>query len=121
MNHDETFLRRAAEARARVNQLQASELEWEIQAGALLVDVRESAETQKGTIRGSYNIPLSSLKTRIESVIPDQSSLVVCVCRSGNRSTMAAAELIDLGYKNVKSLAAGLEGLPPRYITAPEN
>lgn len=114
--HDEEFLRRAAEARARVNPLPLAQLEAQIQAGATLIDVREPSEFAAGTIRGSRNISLDQLSQRLEAEIPDRDTAVICFCRAGNRGALAAAALLDLGYRNVKSLAHGLEGVPDRLL-----
>ncbi|MEB3256100.1 MAG: rhodanese-like domain-containing protein [Synechococcaceae cyanobacterium] len=109
--HDPEFLQRAAEAKARVDQLHPGDLDAALEAGAILIDVREPAELAQGTIPGSLNIPLDSLPKRIAAVVPDLSAAIVCFCRGGNRGSLAAADLLDLGYTNVRSIAGGLEGL----------
>jgi Rhodanese-related sulfurtransferase len=109
--HDPEFLQRAAEAKARVEQLQPHDLEGALEDGAILIDVREPAELAQGSIPGSLNIPLDALPQHITAVIPDPTAAIVCLCRGGNRSSLAAADLLDLGYINVRSLAGGLEGL----------
>lgn len=109
--HDPAFLQRAAEAKARVDQLQPGDLEAALEAGAILIDVREPAEQAEGTIQGSLNIPLDSLAQRIAAVVPDTSAAIICFCKGGNRGSLAAADLLDLGYTNVRSIAGGLEGL----------
>jgi phage shock protein E len=109
--HDPAFLQRAAWAKERVDQLQPNDLEAALDAGATLIDVREPAELTQGTIPGSLNIPLDSLPQRIAAAVPDSSAAIVCFCRGGNRGSLAAAELLDLGYTNVKSIAGGLEAL----------
>lgn len=94
----------------------AAELDEQIQAGAILIDVREAAEVAAGTIQGSLNIPLDQFTQRLEAHLQDRQSSIICFCRAGNRGALAAAALLDRGYSNVKSLARGLEGVPDRLL-----
>ncbi len=64
---------------------------------AVLLDVREKDEYDKGHVPGSVNLPLS----RIEDISIDPSSPVFVYCLSGGRSARAAQALRDLGYENV--------------------
>jgi phage shock protein E len=105
--HDEDFLRRAAAAKERVSQLAPEGLaEW-VAAEATLIDVREPEEAAHDTLVGSVNIPLAGLAERIVVAVPDRSTPIVCFCAGGNRGSLAAAELLDLGYSNVCSIAGG--------------
>lgn len=61
-----------------------------------LVDVRESHEWSAGRIDGARHIPLNQLPGRLAEL--DRSRPVVCVCRSGNRSGMAAEFLSRAGF-----------------------
>lgn len=114
--HDEDFLRRAAAARARIEQLQPDDLEHQLDGGAVLIDVRDPSELRSGTIRHAHNIPLDGLIQRIDSLLPDRTTPIVCFCRGGNRGALAAAALLDQGYTNVTALERGLEGIPDRLI-----
>jgi rhodanese-related sulfurtransferase len=107
-HHDEEFLRKAAAAKARVVQVEPAEVDRLIASGVTVVDVREPTEREKGTLPGSHGIAIGSLAQTIGTVTPDKSAPIVCFCNGGNRGSMAAAELLDLGYTNVKSIAGGL-------------
>lgn len=81
---------------------------------AIVVDVREDEERAAGRIPGSEHVPLGELGERIEDLPEDKE--VVLVCRSGSRSSMAAAALAEAGYR-VSNLEGGVkawvtEGLP---------
>jgi phage shock protein E len=75
--HDEDFLRRAAAARARIEQLQPDDLEQQLDGGAVLIDVRDPSELRSGTIRHARNIPLDGLTQRIDSLLPDRTTPIV--------------------------------------------
>ncbi len=84
----------------------------------LLVDVREPYEYDAMHIEGSLLVPRGILESACEwdyeETIPElvraRNREVVVVCRSGQRSVLAAHSLQILGYKNVASLATGLRG-----------
>ena len=109
--HDEDFLRRAAAAKERVPQLAPEELAERIAADAILIDVREPGEVVDDSLAGAVNIPLDLLAERIVAAVPDRSTPIVCFCAGGNRGSLAAAELLDLGYGNVCSIAGGKRAL----------
>ncbi len=77
-----------------INQTKAEEL---IAKGAVLIDVRTDAEYRQGNIKGSVNIPVES----IETITYDKDTVIIVYCRSGNRSSVAAKALKDMGYTSV--------------------
>lgn len=68
-----------------------------------MVDVREDEEHSAGRIPGTEHVPLGELRKRISDLPEDKE--IIFVCRSGNRSSLAAAALSEAGYR-----AANLEG-----------
>ncbi len=82
--------------------IQWHELEANQEAGDLLLDVREEDELEKnGSLEGSINIPLNSLRDRLSEVPKDKS--IIVSCHSGLRSYIAERILKQNGYK-VKNL-----------------
>ena len=67
----------------------------------VILDVRSEKERQKKRIPGSISIPFREVKDRAENELPDKNAMIFVHCRSGGRSTIAARELVKLGYKNV--------------------
>jgi len=61
-----------------------------------LLDTRTQAEYEKGHIKGFINIPLNSLRSRMEEL--DKSKPVYITCRSGQRSYIAARILSQNGF-----------------------
>ncbi|MGY1833868.1 rhodanese-like domain-containing protein [Blastococcus sp. SYSU DS0510] len=72
---------------------------------AVLLDVREADEVTEGRIAGSTRIPLGQLTARVFEL--DRRRPVITVCRSGGRSSQAAAFLAAQGY-DVADLAGGM-------------
>jgi sulfur dioxygenase len=76
----------------------------------LILDVREPAEYcgPLGHIAGSTLIPLRDLAGRAAELEAHRAQPIVAVCRSGVRSTTAAAILEGLGYERVFNLKDGM-------------
>lgn len=72
--------------------------------GAILIDVRTSAEYKAESIDGAINITVDDIGNAIPSMFENKDTKIIVYCRSGNRSATAAQTLIDLGYKNVYDL-----------------
>jgi rhodanese-related sulfurtransferase len=70
--------------------------------GAILVDVRSTAEFANGSAPGTINIPLQELGSRLGE-IPKAIPVVLC-CASGTRSGMAKLMLKTKGYQNVHNV-----------------
>lgn len=83
--------------------INAGVAEYEATDGAVLLDVRTEKEYSGGHIDGSVNLPLSRISS-IADTIKDKSTPLFVHCRSGGRSTMAAASLKRMGYTNVKDI-----------------
>jgi len=84
----------------------------------LIVDVREPYEFDAMHIAGSLNVPRGILESACEwdyeetepELVQARDREVVLVCRSGNRSILAAHSLQVLGYTDVVSLKTGVRG-----------
>ena len=77
--------------------------------GARVVDVREDSEWQQGHIPDAIHVPLGKLGERMNELEPYKGSdtPLVVVCRSGNRSAMAAVRLRKAGFEGVYNLEGG--------------
>jgi phage shock protein E len=107
-HHNEDFLRQSAEAKARVEQVNPSQVDTKFASGTVILDVREAEEHEESRVEGAVNINIAMLGDRIASAIPDKGTPIICYCNGGNRGSLAAAKLLDLGYTNVGSIAGGL-------------
>jgi len=84
----------------------------------LLVDIREPYEFDAAHISGAINVPRGILESACDwgyqETVPELAAArerpVVLMCRSGNRSALAAKVLQEMGYRNVVSLKTGLRG-----------
>ena len=72
------------------------------ESGYIIIDARTQEEYDEGHIPGAILIPEYEIAARAEKELPDKDQLILVYCRSGRRSKIAAAELVKLGYTNVK-------------------
>ncbi|MFN5060932.1 MAG: rhodanese-like domain-containing protein [Chloroflexota bacterium] len=99
------------EATGAPNSISAQELEAlrTSKEKPFILDVRSSQEfKQDGHIAGATLIPLSDLPNKLKQVPTDRT--VVCVCRSGARSSTAYGILKQAGYTNIRNLSGGMMG-----------
>ena len=85
--------------------------EWETWArenDATILDVREPAEWELGTLPSAVLISQGELVDRIAEIPKDRP--VLCVCRSGGRSANVAAFLAFNGYE-AANMAGGMKAL----------
>lgn len=82
----------------------------------VLLDVRSALEFSEVHIDGSINIPIDMIGAKISDLSQTKQSFIV-LCRTGNRSPMAADMLMQSGIPNVRVMQGGMtrwqkEGLP---------
>lgn len=97
---------------------------WDVDAlrkadpGLLIVDIREADEYAAAHIPGSLLVPRGILETScdwgysdtIPSLVQARNQPIVLVCRSGNRTSLAALTLQQMGYQQVFSMKTGVRG-----------
>ncbi|MCC0011418.1 MAG: rhodanese-like domain-containing protein [Hyphomicrobiaceae bacterium] len=84
----------------------------------MVLDVRERSEFQLVHIAGSLNVPRGILEAACEydyaetepELVEARRRPIVVVCRSGNRSALAAYVMKLIGYEDVSSLKLGIKG-----------
>ena len=66
--------------------------------GAVIIDVRTVGEYREGHIKGSKNIPLDTIFSKVNEIKRMEKPVIVC-CRSGMRSGQAASILKNSGIE----------------------
>ena len=67
---------------------------------ATIIDVRTPSEFMMGNVKGSINIPLDEVASRVEEFKNIKGNVVLC-CASGGRSGQATMFLQQNGLSNV--------------------
>jgi rhodanese-related sulfurtransferase len=99
------------------DRIEPAEAQRRVQAGAALIDVRESDEFAQARVPGAVLIPLSEFAQRYTELPNDTE--VVLICAGGVRSAQAAQFAAQHGY-HVTNLEGGINawnaaGLPVEF------
>lgn len=105
--------------RSSVDELSVLQLHEKLQQDpqAVLIDIRENAETAQGTIANAALIPRGVLEMQLEGFATTTKCFsnldelaeqpVYLLCRSGARSILSAVSLQQMGFKKVYSIEGG--------------
>jgi len=97
---------------ARQDKIQAEQARADIDAGAVVIDVRTAAEREEtGFVPGSVNIPVDEIAARLPAAVPDVSTEIIFYCAKGARAQKALETARGLGYTRVYNLG-GLSDWP---------
>ena len=109
-----------AEALPEVEELFPWDLEEKLQEDIdlIMLDVREPNEFDALHIKGSINVPRGILESACDwdydetepSLAAGREREIIVICRSGNRSVLAAHTMQRMGFKKVSSLKTGIRG-----------
>lgn len=75
--------------------------------GAILIDVREDHEREAGMPAQAFGIARAELPQRIGEIASGFDQPLLTLCASGQRSLLARETLLQLGYRNVRSVRGG--------------
>lgn len=98
---------------AAFSDLSAEEAKAKIdEGGVILVDVRTQEEYDEKHIDGAILIPNETITDSQPEQLPDKDAEILVYCKSGNRSSQAAAKLANMGYGNVYNILGGISDWP---------
>ena len=115
-----TYAELIADALSEIEEIFPWDLDEKLKEGAdpILLDVREPEEFKAARIKGSINVPRGTLETAVEwdfdDTVPELAARrdreVIVICRSGNRSALAAQTMKHMGFEKPVSLKTGVRG-----------
>ena len=76
--------------------------------GALVVDIRDTAEFDAGHIVDAINIPYTGFENRIDELEKHKDKHIVLACKMGQHSGTVGTQLRKAGYENVSRLRGGI-------------
>ncbi len=120
MAYTDKFQQLADTARAQVSSVEATEVDDLIDAGAVVLDIRDPDEHAAGHMARSMNISRGKLEMVVESKIPDLDTPILCYCNAVNRGALSAATLTAMGYTNARYINGGLNAYNALRPTASE-
>ena len=113
MDHSPGFLKLVREAQPRVKEITVEQLRSRLETNpqAILMDVREDNEWQKGHAAQAIHLGKGILERDIEQRFPDPNAEIIMYCGGGYRSALTCDVAQRMGYKNVFSLAGGYKAM----------
>ena len=75
---------------------------------AVVLDIRDRKDFNEGRITGSVNIPLNSLKSRVNELSKHKDKQIIVVDKMGQHAAMAVKQLNAEGFSNVVRLNGGI-------------
>jgi rhodanese-related sulfurtransferase len=75
---------------------------------AVIIDVRTPAEVQEGMIQGAVNLDIkdSTFTGKLREL--DKNNAYFVYCKAGTRSDVAAKQMEEMGFKNIRVLEGGM-------------
>jgi rhodanese-related sulfurtransferase len=121
------------DARMRIRRYAPEDAAVAVTVGAVLIDTRSDIDLRReGRIPGSLYIHRNVLEWRCDPAsghseprVNDLDAHLIIVCNDGYSSGLAAASLLDLGFRNAGDLVGGFRawaaaGLPVEFPAAPD-
>ena len=113
------------DARAGLERVEATDLDAEMAAGALVVDTRPVEQRERdGGLPGAVVVDRNVLEWRLDPTSPDRipeatdaDRRVIVVCNEGYSSSLAAATLRLLGISRATDLVGGFQAWSTLPIT----
>ena len=114
-----------ARARERIDRVDAVAAQREVGEGAVLIDIRSEPQRERdGVVPGALYFPRNVLEWRCDPAsewrdprVGDAGTRVIIMCDAGYQSSLAAANLAELGFTRAADLDGGFQawrdaGLP---------
>ncbi len=109
MKHSSRFTTLAESARQVIKEISIAEVQTKLTNldHFYLIDVREVAEFEQGSLPCAINLSKGIIERDIEKLVSHSDAEIVLYCGGGSRSALAAENLQKMGYSKVFSMAGG--------------
>ena len=107
MKHSSEFENIVDDAKSRIKEVSVAETRDRIDAGAILIDVREDNEWEAAHAANATHLGKGIIERDIETQVPDKDTELILYCGGGYRSALVADTLQQMGYTNIWSMAGG--------------
>jgi phage shock protein E len=75
----------------------------------VIIDVREPGEVSSNPTKDTVNIPRGVLEMKVPDICNDPERAIYLLCATGGRATLAAEQLLRIGYANVSAISCDIE------------
>ena len=113
MDHSPGFLKLVNDAKTRVREITLDQARERLKQNpkAVLLDVREDHEWQKGHAIEAIHLGKGILERDLERMFPEPDTEIIMYCGGGFRSALTCDAAQRMGYRKVHSLAGGYKAM----------
>lgn len=99
------------EAKSRIKEVSVTDARALIQAGAVVLDVREPGEYEAGHVPGAINVPRGLLEFKLAGTpeLNQPDTPIVVYCKTSGRSALAVVTLAEMGVTNTVNMGGGFD------------
>lgn len=99
------------QAKTQIQEIGIDQAEAAIREADLLIDVREFDEFASGHLQGAVHMSRGMLEFKMSAspALAARDLKIVLYCKTSGRAALAAVQLKEMGYLNVRSIAGGID------------
>ncbi len=111
MAHNPGFEKLVEKVKTQIRECRPEDVKKRFDQGVVFhfIDVREDHEFVQGHAKGAVHLGRGILERDIETMIADRNAEIILYCGGGYRSALSAANLQEMGYSQVWSMAGGIK------------
>ena len=99
------------QAKSQIQEIGIDQAEAAVREANLLIDVREYDEFASGHLPGAVHMSRGMLEFKM-SANPELAARdlkIILYCKTSGRAALAALQLNEMGYQNVRSIVGGID------------
>ena len=99
------------QAKTQIQEIGIDQAEAAVREADLLIDVREYDEFASGHLQGAVHMSRGMLEFKM-SANPELAARdlnIILYCKTSGRAALAALQLKEMGYQNVRSIVGGID------------
>lgn len=99
------------QAKSQIQEIGIDQAEAAVREANLLIDVREYDEFASGHLPGAVHMSRGMLEFKM-SANPELAARdlkIILYCKTSGRAALAALQLKEMGYQNVRSIVGGID------------
>lgn len=99
------------QAKSQIQEIGIDQAEAAVREADLLIDVREYDEFASGHLQGAVHMSRGMLEFKM-SANPELAARdlkIILYCKTSGRAALAALQLKEMGYQNVRSIVGGID------------
>lgn len=99
------------QAKSQIQEIGIDQAEAAVREADLLIDVREYDEFASGHLQGAVHMSRGMLEFKM-SANPELAARdlnIILYCKTSGRAALAALQLKEMGYLNVRSISGGID------------